>query len=160
MEKIIFIFLVVSVIAVTGCTGNTGPADILSGKDLQQNVTDAEDMGRTWNDDRIVGRWYQTGRGNGAKIWYEFYPDGTFTFNYDMRGNSNNVMNRGTWICFGNSTCQLVSGISDEPDTHGNECITLNQDGKSFASGKDYSLTTGTAKEIVFVKEYHAAYQK
>lgn len=152
MEKIFFIFLIVSVIAVTGCTGNTGPADILSGKNLSQNVTDAIETDLTWNDDLIIGRWYQTNRGNGAKIWYEFYPDGTFTFNYDMRGNGDNVMNRGTWICLGNATCQLVSGISDETDTHGNEYISLNKDGKSFISGNEYSLTTGTAKEIVFVK--------
>lgn len=153
MERGIVIFLVVSLIAVTGCTGTTGPEYIISGKDLPQDVTDAGETGRTWNDDGIIGRWYQAGRGNGAKIWYEFYPDGTFTFNYDMRGNSDNVMNRGTWFCLGNSTCQLVSGISDEPDTHGNEFITLNRDGKSFISGNEYSMTTGTAKEIVFVKE-------
>ena len=153
MEKMIVLFLVVSIIAVTGCTSNIGPADSISGKDLPQNVTEPEETGRAWNDAEVVGRWYQTGQGNGAKIWYEFYPDGTFTFNYDMRGNGDNVMNGGTWHGLGNSTCQLVSSISDEPGTHGNEFITINQDGKSFISGIEFSLPTGTANEIVFVKE-------
>lgn len=115
----------------------------------------SNDTGTEWSENynTIVGRWYQTGRGNGPKIWYEFIPDGTFTFNYDMRGNGDNMRNKGSWTYLGNKTYQMISNMSNEPDTHGNENITISQDGKSFHSGTEYSSTSATGGDIVFAKE-------
>jgi hypothetical protein len=114
----------------------------------------SNETGTEWSEhyNAIVGRWYQTGRGNGSKIWYEFKPDGTFTFNYDMMGNRDTMQNQGSWTYLGNNTYQLISSISKEPDTHGNENITL-QDGKSFQSGTEYSSASTAGRDIVYAKE-------
>jgi hypothetical protein len=54
----------------------------ISANHLQQV---SNETGTEWseNHNAIVGFWDQTERGNGARIWYEFTPAGTFTFNYD-----------------------------------------------------------------------------
>jgi hypothetical protein len=118
-------------------------------------IQTSNETGTEWssNYSSIVGLWDQTQRGNGAKIWYEFKRDGTFTFNYDMRGNGDNMRNTGSWTYLGNKTYQMISNMSNEPDTHGNENITISQDGKSFHSGTEYSSTSATGRDIVFAKE-------
>jgi len=115
----------------------------------------SNETGTEWstNYNAIVGSWYQTGRGNGAKIWYEFNPDGTFTFNYDMMGNGDNTRNKGSWTYLGNKTYEMVSSISHEPNTHGNENITLIQEGKSFQSGTEYSSPAAETRAILFAKK-------
>jgi hypothetical protein len=111
-------------------------------------IQTSNETGTEWssNYSSIVGRWYQTGRGNGPKIWYEFIPDGTFTFNYDMKGNGDNMRNKGSWTYLGNKTYQMISNMSNEPDTHGNENITI-------PSGTVDSSTSATGRDIVFAKE-------
>ncbi|MFA5269082.1 MAG: hypothetical protein WC379_14030 [Methanoregula sp.] len=94
----------------------------------------SNETGTEWstNYHAIVGRWYQTGRGNGAKIWYEFNPDGTFTFNYDMMGNSDNMQDKGSWTYLGNNTYDLISTISAD---HNHTSITINPKERTFNSG-------------------------
>jgi hypothetical protein len=118
-------------------------------------IQTSKETGTEWSDNysSIVGRWFQTQRGNGAKIWYDFKKDGTFTFNYDMRGNKGDMRNMGSWVYLGNKTYHLISNVSNESNTHGNENITINQGGKSFNSGIEYSSDSAVGREIVFAKE-------
>jgi hypothetical protein len=213
MREILFIFLVVSIISVTGCTDHTGPPEKPIGKGhlnpcisnpeladfwyetgdvlwdspdtrdstgnrsviailpacenrsvtiwrYQQEgggwyrVTTRTDDGRTlngwigashlhqvsnetgteWSENynAIVGRWYQTGRGNGAKIWYDFRPYGTFTFNYDMRGNRDNMQDGGGWTYLGNNTYDMISNRSAD---HNHTSVTINPRERTFKSG-------------------------
>jgi hypothetical protein len=118
-------------------------------------IQTSKETGTEWSDNysSIVGRWFQTQRGNGAKIWYDFKTDGTFTFNYDMRGNKGDMQNMGSWVYLGNKTYHLISKVSNVSNTHGNENITINQWGKSFNSGIEYSSDSEVGREIVFAKE-------
>ena len=74
-------------------------------------IQTSNETGTEWSDNysSLIGRWDQTQRGNGAKIWYDFKPDGTFTFNYDMMGNRDNIQDRGSWAYLGNKTYMLIS---------------------------------------------------
>lgn len=94
----------------------------------------SNETGTEWstNYNAIAGSWYQTGRGNGAKIWYVFKPDGTFTFNYDMRGNGDNIQDRGSWTYLGNNTYDLISDISAD---HNHSSIIINPKERTFNSG-------------------------
>lgn len=94
--------------------------------------------GTEWSEgySTIVGSWDRAGQGNGARIWYDFYNDGTFTFNYDMRGNRDNMQDRGSWTYRGNNSWELVSGVASD---HGHSYISLDPGGKSFISGRVYS---------------------
>jgi hypothetical protein len=98
----------------------------------------------------IVGRWKQTGRGNGAKIWYDFNRDGTFTFNYDMGGNRDPTQERGIWTYLGNMSYDL------NPEFTGDlRRIFIFNDGESmsFVSGTEYSSGSGIGHDLVYRKE-------
>ncbi len=146
------ILLITSIIIVAGCIDATGPIPNQT-LDNQLQQGPVEIGNEMQGSAMIAGQWYQTGRGNGAKIWYDFHPEGTFTFNYDMRGNRDSVMSRGRWAFLGNSTFQLVPDIPQEPDTHGNENITISSDGRSFHSGTEYQSGSVTRRDIVFEKD-------
>jgi len=94
--------------------------------------------GTEWSESysSIIGSWDQTDRGNGARIWYEFNADGSFTFNYDMMGNKDNMQDTGSWTYLGNNTWDLISSVSAD---HGHTYLSLDQGGKSFTSGLVYS---------------------
>jgi hypothetical protein len=97
----------------------------------------------------ILGRWEQTNRGNGAKIWYEFKEDGTYTFNYDMIGNRDNVQDRGSWGYRGNGTYDLVSNTA--PDNR-QESITLDPQAETFKSGFQHSSDPAAEHELVYAR--------
>ena len=115
----------------------------------------SNESGTEWSNNysSITGSWDQTGRENGAKIWYNFKTDGTFTFNYDMPGNKQDIQNTGSWEYLGNGTYRLISTISRVPDTHGNENITISNDGTSFYSGNEYSSASADGRAIRYAKE-------
>jgi len=94
----------------------------------------SNETGAEWSENynAIAGRWYQTGRGNGAKIWYDFRPDGTFTFNYDMMGNRDNMQDGGSWTYLGNNTYDMISNQSAD---HKHTSITINPWERTFKSG-------------------------
>jgi hypothetical protein len=111
----------------------------------------SNETGTEWsaNYSSLAGRWDQTELGNGAKIWYEFETDGTFTFNYDMMGNRDNIQDTGSWAYLGNKTYVLISHISGG---HEPVYITINNDGKSFNSGIQYSSKSAVGRELVYVR--------
>lgn len=144
--------LIASIVIVAGCTDATGPIPNQT-RDTQLQQVPVGSGTVMQGSAMIAGQWYQTGRGNGARIWYDFHPDGSFTFNYDMKGNRDSVMSKGRWAFLGNSTFQLVPDIPQEPNTHGNENITLSSDGKSFHSGTEYQSASAIVKDIIFEKD-------
>ena len=79
------------------------PADHVTGT--------SNETGTEWSNNysSIAGLWDQTQRGNGAKIWYDFKTDGTYTLNYDMRGNGDKILDQGNWVYAGNRTYDLIS---------------------------------------------------
>jgi len=111
----------------------------------------SNETGTEWSDNysSLVGRWDQTQRGNGAKIWYDFKTDGTFTFNYDMMGNRDNMQDLGSWAYLGNKTYVLISHISGG---HEPVYITINNDGKSFNYGIQYSSDSAVGRELVYAR--------
>jgi hypothetical protein len=115
-------------------------------------VQTSNETGTEWSDNysSIEGRWYQTQRGNGAKIWYDFKTDGTFTFNYDMMGNREDIQDNGSWAYLGNKTYVLISNVSGD---HEPVYISLHQEGKSFNSGIQHSSDSAVERELVYVKE-------
>ncbi len=122
------------------------------------HITASNETGTEWSKNyfSIVGLWYQTGRGNGAPIWYDFKADGTFTFNYDMRGNKDNVQERGSWEYLGDKMYQLTSNFSHDPATAGNAGFTLDPGGKTFISGTEYTQYANgltMSRELVYKKE-------
>jgi hypothetical protein len=120
---------------------------LLAGHVIQMS----NETGTEWSDNysSLVGRWDQTHRGNGAKIWYDFKTDGTFTFNYDMMGNRDNIQDTGSWAYLGNKTYILISKV---PGGHEPVYITVYNDGKSFNSGTQYSSDSAVGRELVYVK--------
>ncbi|HET6581122.1 MAG TPA: hypothetical protein VFG36_04490, partial [Methanoregula sp.] len=88
-------------------------------------------------------------RGNGAKIWYDFKTDGTFTFNYDMMGNRDNTQDMGSWAYIGNKTWVLISHVSGG---HEPVYITINDDGKSFNAGIQYSSDSAVVRGLVYAR--------
>ena len=115
-------------------------------------IQTSNETGTEWSDNysSLVGRWDQTQRGNGAKIWYDFKTDGTFTFNYDMMGNREDMQDKGSWAYLGNKTYILISNVSGG---HEPVYITLYNNGKSFNSGIQYSSDSAVGRELVYVKE-------
>ncbi len=111
----------------------------------------SNEIGTEWsaNYSSLVGRWDQTQRGNGAKIWYDFKTDGTFTFSYDMMGNRDNVQDTGSWAYLGNKTWVLISQVSV---SHEPVYITFNNDGKSFNAGIQYSSNSAVGRELVYAR--------
>jgi hypothetical protein len=119
---------------------------------IADHVTAAtNETGTEWSEHytTILGRWEQTNRGNGAKIWYEFKEDGTYTFNYDMMGNRDNVQDRGSWAYRGNGTYDLVSNTA--PDNR-QESITLDPKAKTFKSGFQHSSDPAAEHELVYAR--------
>jgi hypothetical protein len=110
------------------------------------------ETGTDWskNYSSIVGRWDQTERGNGAKIWYEFTSDEVYTLNYDSRGNKEIILDRGSWAYTGNSTYDLISGLYGD---HRNIPINIDQGTKSFKNGVEYSSGSEAGRETVFKKD-------
>ncbi len=111
----------------------------------------SNETGTEWsaNYSSLVGRWDQTQRGNGAKIWYDFKTDGTFTFNYDMMGNRDNMQDMGSWTYLGNKTYVMISQVSGG---HEPVNITINNDGKSFNAGIQYSSDSAVGRELVYAR--------
>jgi hypothetical protein len=111
----------------------------------------SNETGTEWsvNYSSLVGRWDQTQRGNGAKIWYDFKTDGTFTFNYDMMGNGDNMQDMGSWAYLGNKTYVMISQVSG---SHEPVYITINDDGKSFNAGIQYSSDSAVGRELVYAR--------
>ena len=120
----------------------------------------SNETGAEWSNNysSIVGLWDRTGQGNGAKIWYDFKRDGKFTFNYDMRGNKDNMRDMGSWGYLGNKTYDLISNVSHD---HEHTYITIDKEGKTFISGIVYSMYPGInhssespyGRGIVYAKE-------
>jgi hypothetical protein len=120
----------------------------------------SNETGTEWSNNysSIIGLWDRTGQGNGAKIWYDFKRDGTFTFNYDMMGNRDNMQDMGSWGYLGNKTYDLISNVSRDP---GHTYITIDKEGKTFTSGIVYSMYPGInhsyessyGRGIVYAKE-------
>jgi hypothetical protein len=120
--------------------------------DAHHLIYASNETGTEWsmNYSSIVGRWTQTGRGNGAKIWYDFNEDGTFTFNYDMRGNGDPTQERGIWTYLGNMSYDL------NPEFTGDLrriLISNDGEGRSFVSGTEYSSGSGIGRDLVYRKE-------
>jgi len=115
-------------------------------------IQTSNETGTEWSDNysSLAGRWDQTQRGNGAKIWYDFKTDGTFKFNYDMMGNRDNIQDRGSWAYLGNKTYVLISNVSGD---HEPVYITLYQEGKSFNFRTQYSSDSDVERELVYSKE-------
>jgi hypothetical protein len=111
----------------------------------------SNETGTEWSDNyfSLAGRWDQTQRGNGAKIWYDFKTDGTFTFNYDMMGNRDNMQDMGSWAYLGNKTWVLISQVSGG---HEPVYITFNNDGKSFNAGIQYSSDSAVGRDLVYAR--------
>jgi hypothetical protein len=105
------------------------------------------ETGTEWSENysSIVGSWDQAGRGNGARIWYDFKPEGTFTFNYDMRGNKDNMRDTGSWTYLGNNTWDLITSVSAD---HDHTYISLDPEGKSFKSGFVYSSQVNFTRTV------------
>lgn len=114
-------------------------------------TAETNEMGTEWSEhySSVLGRWEQTSRGNGAKIWYEFKEDGTYTFNYDMMGNRDNVQDRGSWEYRGNRTYDLVSSTASDNRL---ESITLDPQEKTFKSGFQYSSDPAAEHELVYAR--------
>jgi hypothetical protein len=114
-------------------------------------IQTSNETGTEWSDNysSLAGRWDQTQRGNGAKIWYDFKTDGTFAFNYDMMGNRENIQDMGSWAYLGNKTYILISKVSGG---HEPVYISLYNDGKSFNSGTQYSSDSVVGRELMYVK--------
>ena len=114
-------------------------------------IETSNETGTEWSNNysSLVGRWEETQRGNGAKIWYDFETDGTFTFNYDMMGNRDNIQDRGSWAYLGNKTFFLVSYVSEG---HEPAYITVHNDGNSFNSGIQYSSRSAVGRELEYIK--------
>jgi hypothetical protein len=114
-------------------------------------IQTSHETGTEWSDNytSLIGRWDQTQRGNGEKIWYDFKPDGTFTFNYDMMGNRNNTQDRGSWAYLGNKTYRLISTVSRD---HEPFYIIVYNDDKSFNSGIQYSSDSSAVRELVYAR--------
>ena len=112
----------------------------------------SNESGTEWSNNysSITGLWDRTRRGNGAKIWYDFRKDGTFTFNYDMMGNRDNMQDTGSWRYIGNNTYDLISNVSGD---HGRTTIILSPDVKSFHSGIEYSSDSAVGRDIIYAKE-------
>ena len=112
---------------------------------------ETNETGTEWSENyySILGLWEQTGRGNGAKIWYEFLPDGTYTFNYDMMGNRDNVQDRGSWTYHGNGTYELISYTDT---AHGHISITPDTSGKTFLCGFEYTYGSSDGRELEYRK--------
>lgn len=111
----------------------------------------SNETGTEWSENysSLAGRWDQTERGNGAKIWYDFKTDGSFTFNYDMMGNRDNMQDMGSWAYLGNKTYVLISHVSGG---HEPVYITFNNDGKSFNAGIQYSSDSAVGRELVYAR--------
>jgi hypothetical protein len=111
----------------------------------------SDEAGSEWSENysAIVGSWDRANRGNGARIWYEFRSDGSFTFNYDMMGNRDNVLDTGSWTYLRDNQWELISNVSPY---HEHTFISLNPGGTSFNSGTVQSLGTGIVEEIRFEK--------
>jgi hypothetical protein len=109
------------------------------------------EIGTEWskNYSSKVGRWDQTDRGNAAKIWFEFTPDGAYTYNYDMRGNADNAREKGSWIYLGNGTYDLISNTYTD---HRHIPIIIDQVTRSFSYGIEYSSGSDVGKEKIFTK--------
>ncbi len=109
------------------------------------------ETGTEWsgNYSSIVGRWDQTDRGNAAKIWFEFTPDGAYTYNYDMRGNADNVRERGNWMYLGNGTYDLISNTYSD---HRHIPVIIDRATTSFNFGMEYSSASEVGKENKFAK--------
>jgi hypothetical protein len=120
------------------------PASHLSGA--------TNETGTEWSKNyySIVGPWDQSRRGNGPRIWFEFTPDGAYTYNYDMMGNRENVQDRGSWTYRGNGTYDLISNTY--PD-HRHISIVIDQVAGSFDYGVEYSSGSGTGTAKVFARE-------
>ncbi len=114
----------------------------------------SNETGTEWSNNysSIVGLWDQTQRGNGAKIWYDFKTDGTYTLNYDMRGNGNNILDQGSWAYAGNSTYDLISNSWED---HRHIYLSINKDGRTFTSGSVQVSVSGQNSEhpLVYAKE-------
>lgn len=110
------------------------------------NETETEWSG---NYSSVVGRWDQTERGNAAKIWFEFTPDGTYTYNYDMRGNKENIRDRGNWMYLGNGTYELISNTYSD---HQHFSIVIDPVTKTFRFGMEYSSSSEIGTEKIFAK--------
>ncbi len=118
-------------------------------------IKTSDETGTEWSNNysSIVGLWDQTQRGNGAKIWYDFKTDGTYTLNYDMRGNGDNFLDQGSWVYAGNSTYDLISNSWED---HRYIYLTINHDGRSFNSGSIQVVTNSgqnTTQDLVYAKE-------
>lgn len=109
------------------------------------------ETGTEWSENyfSIVGRWDQTERGNGPKIWFEFTSGGAYTYNYDMMGNKENIQDRGSWVYLGNRTYNLISNTYSD---HRHISIVLNQETKSFNFGAEYSFESAVGNEKVFAR--------
>jgi hypothetical protein len=114
-------------------------------------IAATNETGTEWSEhySSVLGRWEQTNRGNGAKIWYEFKEDGTYTFNYDMMGNRDNVQDRGSWDYRGNRTYELVSNTA--PDNL-LKSITLDPQARTFKSGFQHSTDPAAEHELVYAR--------
>jgi hypothetical protein len=121
------------------------------GLDAVNVIETSNETGTEWsaNYSSLVGRWDRTQRGDGAKIWYDFKTDGTFTFNYDMMGNRDNIQDKGSWAYLGNRTYALISNVSSG---HEPVYITLYNDDRSFNSGIEHSSDSAVERELVYVK--------
>ena len=115
----------------------------------------SNETGTEWSNNysSIIGLWDQTQRGNGAKIWYDFKTDGTYTLNYDMRGNGNNILDQGSWAYAGNSTYDLISSSWED---HRHIYLSINKDGRTFNSGSVQVVTVSgqnIEQPLIYAKE-------
>jgi hypothetical protein len=110
------------------------------------------ETGTEWSENysSIVGRWDQTQRGNGPKIWYEFTPDGAYTYNYDMMGNKENIQDRGNWVYPGNKTYDLISNTYSD---HRHISIVVDRVARSFSYGTEYSSGSDVGTKKIFSME-------
>jgi hypothetical protein len=110
------------------------------------------ESGTEWSNNysSIVGRWDQTERGNGPKIWYEFTANGTYTYNYDMMGNKENIQDRGNWAYSGNKTYDLISNTYSD---HRHISLVVDQVGTTFRYGMEYSSGSEIGTEKIFMRE-------
>jgi hypothetical protein len=109
------------------------------------------ETGTEWsrNYSSIVGRWDQTGRGNGAKIWFAFTADGMYTYNYDMAGNGENIQDRGSWTYLGSMTYDLISNTYSD---HRHMPVVIDHEGRSFIFGTEYRAGSSAGSDKVFAR--------
>jgi hypothetical protein len=109
------------------------------------------ETGTEWSNNYslIVGHWDLTQRGNAPKIWFEFTTDGTYTYNYDMMGNKENVQDRGNWVYRGNNTYDLISNSFSD---HRHISILLDPTAKLFSYRTEYSAGSAVGTEKIFAK--------